>query len=98
MRWGLTYLLTSPAGTVCCAGGPACRWFSTMEAGLQYCEEQFLEVAVRYRLCRPMPCCVTLGEVLRAHLEFPRSSLPGGLDSGAAAAQLARFTAHEEIR
>ncbi|GAB4822722.1 hypothetical protein N2152v2_009768 [Parachlorella kessleri] len=79
-------------------GGPACRWFSTMEAGLQYCEEQFLEVAVRYRLCRPMPCCVTLGEVLRAHLEFPRSSLPGGLDSGAAAAQLARFTAHEEIR
>lgn len=51
------------------------RWFATMEAGLQYCEDQFLAVAVHYRLCRPTPQCVSLAEVsLHPPLPFtPRS-------------------------
>ncbi len=69
-----------------------------MEAGLQHCEEQFLEVAVRHRLCRPTPHCVTLADVLRSHLEFPRSILPLDLDCDAVAAQLGQFAVHEEIR
>ena len=47
------------------AGGGV-RWFQTMEAGLQHCEEQFLAVAVAHRLCQPTPTCVSLAEVSRA--------------------------------
>jgi len=43
--------------------GAGCHWLPTMEAGLQFCEEQFLEVAVRHQLCRPAPDRISMEEV-----------------------------------
>ncbi|DBA74396.1 hypothetical protein WJX77_006646 [Trebouxia sp. C0004] len=68
-----------------------CRAFDHMEAGLQYCEERFLEVALHYKLCKPRQMHMNLSEVLRAHLELPHAILPGPINYAKAAGELRAF-------
>ncbi|KAA6425635.1 MAG: Sulfate Permease Family [Trebouxia sp. A1-2] len=68
-----------------------CRAFDHMEAGLQYCEERFLEVALHYKLCKPRQLHMNLSEVLRAHLELPHAILPGPINYAKAAGELRAF-------
>jgi SulP family sulfate permease len=80
------------------APAPTCAWFESMDAGLCWCEEQFLDVAVRRGLCRPRPDRVSLAEVLRSNLELPRLLLgPAPVDYAAAAARLEQFCARREV-
>lgn len=52
-------------------GGPhpadVCHWFESMEMGLHFCEERFLDVAVWKGVCQPRRRSVTLVEALLAH-------------------------------
>lgn len=45
-----------------------CQWFETMEMGLHFCEENFLDVAIEHKLTSPRRKSVTLVEALEAHM------------------------------
>ncbi|KAL4426414.1 hypothetical protein ABPG77_004708 [Micractinium sp. CCAP 211/92] len=65
-----------------------CLEFTTLEEGLRYCEDQLLEVAVRYGLCPAPSALLSLEAMLASHLQ----KLPlGGLDPAGAAAALRRY-------
>jgi hypothetical protein len=83
----------------CALAGPMCLWFPSMDAGCHFCEEHFLAAARQHGLCPPQAPCLTLAEVLRAHLELPRCIFgTKAVDYDAAAAQLERFTEKQELR
>jgi len=74
-------------------------WFPSMDEGLHWCEERFLEVAQQHGLCGPSPQIVTLEEVLRSNLEIPRLILgPTPIDFEEAAEQLQSFCVSQEMR
>ena len=51
------------------------RAFDSMEDGLAFCEEQFLQIAVDYRLIPPPAEKMQLAEILRSSLSLPKVSL-----------------------
>jgi SulP family sulfate permease len=69
-----------------------------MDAGCHFCEEHFLAAARQHGLCSPQAPCLTLAEVLRAHLELPRCILGSSLDYEAAASRLELFMERRELR
>ncbi|KAL3148948.1 hypothetical protein ABBQ32_001807 [Trebouxia sp. C0010 RCD-2024] len=77
---------------------PGCRAFDHMEAGLQYCEERFLAVALHYKLCKPRQLHMNLAEVLRAHLELPHAILPGPINYAKAAGELRAFMSVRQLQ
>lgn len=48
------------------------RAFDSMEDGLGFCEEQFLQIAVDYRLIPPPEESMQLAEILRSSLSLPK--------------------------
>lgn len=82
---------------MCCTAGSLCLWFPTLDAGCQFCEERFLEVAIAHGLCPPQAVRLTLAQVLQAHLELPRCILGAAVDYAAAAARLARYTTRHPL-
>ncbi|KAL4859503.1 putative vacuolar membrane protein [Chlorella vulgaris] len=60
---------------------PSCLEFASLEEGLRYCEDQLLEVAVRYGLCQPPSALLPLEDMLQSHLQ----KLPLGGDQELAA-------------
>ncbi|KAL6776708.1 hypothetical protein ACKKBF_B30640 [Auxenochlorella protothecoides x Auxenochlorella symbiontica] len=77
-----------------------CQWFETMEAGLHFCEEQFLDVAIESGLCSPRRSDVTLAEALLAHRSLSDAQAePGGpARFEAAAALLGRYVRQRKLR
>ena len=50
-----------------------CKNFGITRAVLlQYCEEQFLEVAIAHGLCKPPAQFMSLSDILRSHMEDPK--------------------------
>ena len=70
-----------------------CLIFDSLEEGLRYCEDVYLQIAVRFGLCTPQARGVTLSELLRSHLEsMPlKADEDPGLSADLAAAELQRF-------
>eukprot|EP00887_Chlorella_sp_A99_P005506 scaffold1.g5506.t1 len=111
MAQGLVLRKPSPLGAAGAAdaaqaesepAGNHCLWFASMDQALNYCEERFLEIAQRHRLCKPLAQSVTLAQVLQArrvacvgrglaNLELPAGLMgPAALDISAAAEALGR--------
>lgn len=67
------------------------RVFDTMERGVQHCEDQFLEIAVRHGLCQPRSLVMSLEETLRSHDHIPSMMLGKPVDYKRIAASLRVF-------
>ena len=70
-----------------------CLIFDTLEEGLRYCEDVYLQVAVRFGLCTPSTHGLTLEDFLKSHLEVMalREDEDPGVAALMAAAELQRF-------
>ncbi|KAK9847078.1 hypothetical protein WJX84_002130 [Apatococcus fuscideae] len=77
--------------------GSTAREFRTMEAGIQYCEEQFLQVAMAYGLIRPPAQTMSLTEILRANLDTPQTFLHGHVDYTQVANEVAQYLVRRRV-
>ncbi|PRW58874.1 sulfate transporter [Chlorella sorokiniana] len=75
-----------------------CHEFASYEEGLRFCESQLLAVAGRYGLCRPPSAAMPLEDLLRSHASQAGLPFVSKEDSGAAAAEIARYCMKQRYR
>ncbi|KAK9811232.1 hypothetical protein WJX72_000395 [[Myrmecia] bisecta] len=76
----------------------ACRAFATMEAGMQYCEEQYLDLAVQHGLCGRRSAVMTVEDTLRSHYESSGVKSEEGMDYHDIATRLRTFLTEQHFR
>ncbi|CAD7702019.1 unnamed protein product [Ostreobium quekettii] len=77
---------------------PTVRSFDSMEEGLSFCEEHFLEIAVAHGLLAPPASSMQLAEILKSSLSLPKGYIPDDMDFKSAANALRSFLTVKEMK